>query len=67
MSTANDSHLQRPDVRLLGGYFVFTEMFLPGKRRDAAHNVVRGWNAYRPALMAPNRARRVVVLKWATG
>jgi 2-polyprenyl-3-methyl-5-hydroxy-6-metoxy-1,4-benzoquinol methylase len=35
-----------------GGWFVFTEMFLPGKRRDAAHNVARGWAAYRPALMA---------------
>jgi len=37
-----------------GGYFVFTEMFYPGKRdhAHAAHNVARGWEAYRPALLA---------------
>ena len=35
-----------------GGYFVFSEMFLPGRRRDAAHNVARGWEAYHPALLA---------------
>jgi SAM-dependent methyltransferase len=38
-----------------GGWFVFTEMF-PRRRRprahEAAHNVVRGWEAYRPALHA---------------
>ena len=35
-----------------GGYFVFTEMFLRDHSRDAAHNVARGWPAYRPALLA---------------
>lgn len=35
-----------------GGWFVFTEMFSRGPRRAAAHNVVRGWDAYRPALLA---------------
>ena len=37
-----------------GGYFVFTEMFPRRRRalRAAAHNVVRGWEAYRPALHA---------------
>jgi len=35
-----------------GGYFVFTEMFPRGKRVDAAHNVARGWDVYRPALLA---------------
>src|SRR5262245_20314068 len=35
-----------------GGYFVFTEMFPRGlkSRRYGAHNVVRGWEAYRPGL-----------------
>jgi len=37
-----------------GGWFVFTEMFPRSRRfgRAAAHNVVRGWDAYRPALHA---------------
>lgn len=36
-----------------GGYFVFTEMFRGrGQGKDAAHNVERGWAAYRPALLA---------------
>ncbi|MEO6461579.1 MAG: methyltransferase domain-containing protein [Candidatus Eisenbacteria bacterium] len=36
-----------------GGYFVFSEMFLRRRTaRDAAHNVARGWDAYRPALHA---------------
>ena len=37
-----------------GGWFVFTEMFPKNGRtgRLAAHNVVRGWDAYRPALHA---------------
>ena len=38
-----------------GGWFVFTEMFPRRARpraRDAAHNVARGWDAYRPALHA---------------
>jgi len=35
-----------------GGYFVFTEMFLPRGGRQAAHNVDRGWEVYRPALLA---------------
>jgi 2-polyprenyl-3-methyl-5-hydroxy-6-metoxy-1,4-benzoquinol methylase len=36
-----------------GGWFVFTEMFRRKNAvRDAAHNVERGWAAYRPALLA---------------
>ena len=36
-----------------GGYFVFTEAFHRRPRvGDAAHNVARGWDAYRPALHA---------------
>lgn len=35
-----------------GGWFVFTEMFLAGRPRAAAHNVVRGREAYRTALLA---------------
>jgi SAM-dependent methyltransferase len=37
-----------------GGWFVFTEMFPRNGRtgRLAAHNVVRGWDAYVPALHA---------------
>ncbi len=38
-----------------GGWFVFTEIFPRRRRafaRAAAHNVTRGWDAYRPALHA---------------
>ena len=31
---------------------MFTEMFPHGKRVDAEHNVARGWDVYRPALLA---------------
>jgi 2-polyprenyl-3-methyl-5-hydroxy-6-metoxy-1,4-benzoquinol methylase len=35
-----------------GGWFVFTEMFQRRIPEAAAHNVVRGWDAYGPALLA---------------